>query len=72
MLLEAQADTAAANDDKESALALAAKYGHENVVISLLDAGVRESETATAPSATKHLSFRRRAHGPVGVFWAFD
>lgn len=39
-LLQAAADAAAVNDDKESVVALAAKYGHRGIVISLLDAGV--------------------------------
>lgn len=40
VLLQAEADAAVVNDDKESAVALAAKYGHREVVVSLLDAGV--------------------------------
>lgn len=42
-LLRAGAHPSAANDDKESPLALAAKNGHEDVLVSLLDAGVRQS-----------------------------
>lgn len=39
-LLEAKADAAVVNNDKESAVALAAKYGHEQIAVSLLNAGV--------------------------------
>lgn len=42
LLLEAKADPAVVNDDKESAVALAAKYGFEEVAVSLLNVGVRE------------------------------
>lgn len=48
LLLEAGADAAVANDDKESAVALAAKCGHEEIVGSLLDAGVREEKEPPA------------------------
>lgn len=44
-LLEAKADATVVNDDKESAVALAAKHGHEGIVVSLLNAGVRERKS---------------------------
>ena len=40
ILLQAEADAAVVNEDKESAVALAAKHGHKDVVVALLDAGV--------------------------------
>jgi len=40
LLLHAKADAAVVNEEKESAVALAAKYGHEGVGVCLLDAGV--------------------------------
>lgn len=42
-LLRAGAHPSAANDDKESPLALAAKNGHEDVLVLLLDTEVRRS-----------------------------
>lgn len=42
-LLGAGAHPSAENDDKESPLALAAKNGHEDVLVSLLDTEVRWS-----------------------------
>lgn len=47
LLLQAKADAAAVNEDKESAVALAAKHGHEEVVTSLLDAGVSVSQSSS-------------------------
>lgn len=64
-LLEAKADPAAVNDDKESALALAAKYGHQDVVVSLLDAGVSEPET---PIPARQQEIRKCRSGPLWVY----
>lgn len=46
LLLEAKADAAVVDDDKESALALASKRGHEEIATSLLNAGVREEKAS--------------------------
>lgn len=54
LLLEAEADATALNDDKESAVALAAKYGHEEIAVSLLDAGVREKKSNHCLGRTFH------------------
>lgn len=40
-LLDAGVDVSAVNDDKAAPLSLAAHHGHEDVVVVLLDAGVR-------------------------------
>lgn len=40
LLLQAKADAAVVNSERDSAVALAAKYGRDEVAVLLLDAGV--------------------------------
>lgn len=70
LLLQAKADAAVVNEDKESAVALAAKHGHEEVVASLLEAGVSISFSGGPHSSTRfqrldrHFRSFRRPHPP--------
>lgn len=42
-LLQAGANVSSLSGDEESPLALASKHGHDDVAVSLLDAGVRNA-----------------------------